>query len=391
MAIQREQGTDFQFDFRLAAAVIATVAVFSITLGLSYPLLTLILESRGISPLMIGLNAAMSPLGIILSAPIIPQLARKIGAGRLAIGFGVTNAAIFLSLALIDSLPYWFFGRLILGASANGLFVLSETWVNLLATERVRGRVMAVFATTTALGFGAGPLVLVITGSETILPFLIGGLTMVSAVIVIFLVRRRLPEAQSDQPATILMFARLAPILLFAAGAFALFDQGVLVMLPLFLIENGKSEQFTAMALTVLILGNVFLQVPIGWAADRLGREPLLITCTLLTALIGFLFPLTLAVDALFWLAVFVWGSTAFGIYTLSLAELGSRFRGTMLIAGNAAFGLMWGVGGIGGTPIIGGSMELFGPSALPIFMGIVFTCLLALVARASTKRTASA
>ena len=61
--------------------IIATVSVFAIAQGLSYPLLSFILQRQGVSPSMIGLSAAMTPIGFIVSSPLIPALARRFGAG----------------------------------------------------------------------------------------------------------------------------------------------------------------------------------------------------------------------------------------------------------------------------------------------------------------------
>jgi hypothetical protein len=44
--------------------------------------------------------------------------------------------------------------------------------------------------------------------------------------------------------------------------------------------------------------------------------------------------------------------------------RLGERFTGAALIAGNPAFAAMW--GGLMGTPLIGGAMQLWGPIGLP-------------------------
>lgn len=52
--------------------VIATVSVFAIAQGLSYPLLSFILQRQGVSPALIGLSAAMTPVGFIVSSPLIP-------------------------------------------------------------------------------------------------------------------------------------------------------------------------------------------------------------------------------------------------------------------------------------------------------------------------------
>ena len=67
------------------AGVIATVSVFAIAQGLSYPLLSFILERQGTSSALIGLSAAMTPLGMIASAPLIPSLGRRFGAGATAL------------------------------------------------------------------------------------------------------------------------------------------------------------------------------------------------------------------------------------------------------------------------------------------------------------------
>ncbi len=69
---------------------------------------------------------------------------------------------------------------------------------------------------------------------------------------------------------------------------------------------------------------------------------------------------------------LFVWGAIAFGIYTIALVELGDRFSGALLLAGNGAFGMMWGIGGIFGPPVAGAAMDLIGPEGLPIILGLV-------------------
>ena len=56
--------------WRPFAAVIICLMVFDVTMGLSYPLLSLLLEGRGVSPFLNGLNASMLPLGLVLSAPL---------------------------------------------------------------------------------------------------------------------------------------------------------------------------------------------------------------------------------------------------------------------------------------------------------------------------------
>ena len=86
----------------------------------------------------------------------------------------------------------------------------------------------------------------------------------------------------------------------------------------------------------------------------------------------------------LIWPLIFLWGAASFGLYTLALVSLGARFSGSMLVAGNAAFAVMWGIGGIAGPSVTGFVMDAFGAEGLPITLGLL--CLV-LAAAAIARR----
>ncbi|WP_457814124.1 hypothetical protein [Sinorhizobium meliloti] len=56
----------------------------------------------------------------------------------------------------------------------------------------------------------------------------------------------------------------------------------------------------------------------------------------------------------------------------MSLIQLGERFTGQSLIAGNAAFAFVWGIGGIVGSPATGLAMQLIGHQGLPLSLGLL-------------------
>ena len=147
------------------AGVIATVSVFAIAQGLTYPLLSFILQRQGVSPSLIGLSAAMTPVGFIVSSPLIPWIARRFGAGRAgarlcrAVGAGAS-----CSIGWTQDVYAWFPLRFLLGLVTNPLYVLSEVWMIALAPPARRGRVMGIYTTIISAGFAAGPLCLLIVG-----------------------------------------------------------------------------------------------------------------------------------------------------------------------------------------------------------------------------------
>jgi MFS family permease len=61
-------------------AAIATVAACDMALGLTLQLIPLIQDKLGTPAWLIGLAAAMGPLGILLAGPLLPNLIKKSGA-----------------------------------------------------------------------------------------------------------------------------------------------------------------------------------------------------------------------------------------------------------------------------------------------------------------------
>ncbi|HWL71754.1 MAG TPA: MFS transporter [Geminicoccus sp.] len=366
---------------RLVFVVILMASVFAMAQGLSYPLLAFILERQGVPPALIGLNTAMTPIGIIASSPLIPWFARRLGAAWLALCSALALAALLLTIGAWQSLPVWFVARFLLGFVVNGLFVTSETWVNLLAPPDRRGRLLGIFASSLSAGFALGPFTLTLTGTEGWPPFLVGVVVFLATALILFLARRRLPEIHGGhdggehdgQMGSVLAFLPLAPFLLLSIGVVAAFDQSVLALLPSYGMSFGMPETSMATALGILIVGNILFQIPIGWLADRWSRRGTSLLLCGLTVLGALLLPLVIRTEALTYAMFFLWGSAAFGLYTVALIELGERFTGSMLLAGNAAFSLMWGIGGMVGPPLAGLAMTGFGPNGLPLAMGALY------------------
>ena len=369
-------GTDGPIRWKSFATVIICLMVFDVTMGLSYPLISLLLESRGFSPVIVGLNASMMPLGLVLCAPFFPRLAERFGPWRFAVGCIAATAILLTLIKVSDTLAAWFVLRFLLGVVQGGLFAISEVWINQLASGRNRGRMIAIYAALLSLGFGSGPFLLPTTGIEGWPPFLLGITFTTSCLVFMIFARRSLPPFQAERRASFLAFLPLAPTLLLAAFLLGVFDTSTLSLFPLYGLGRGLDEGTASYLLGVLIVGNVVLQFPLGWLADIFGRRRALNACALLTALGALTLP---AARGTFWQwpLVLVWGTTGFGIYTLALADLGDRFTGSELLAGTAALTAMFGLGGIAGPTLGGAAMDQFGPEGLPALVGIAYALLL--------------
>ncbi len=354
------------------AGIIATVTVFAMAQGLTYPLLSFILERQGVISGLIGLSAAMTPLGFIVSAPVIPALSRRIGGGRLAILCSILAAVSLTGIASIQQVWAWMPLRFLLGAFANPLYVISETWLLAVTPARRRGRIMGLYSSVVSGGFAIGPLTLGLAGTEGWPPFLIGIAAFLLCGLIVLAVSRRLPDMPQEGEATsVAAVFVLAPLLLFAVFVAAGFEQILLALFAVYGAALASPEQHIAALITCFIAGNAALQIVLGRLAEQFGSRPTLLFCALASLAGSLLLPVAFG-TWLIWPLFFLWGGVSFGLYTLSLIQLGERFTGQSLIAGNAAFALVWGLGGIAGSPATGLAMQMIGHHGLPLSLGLL-------------------
>lgn len=353
-------------------AAIACVTVFDITLGLSFPLFSLILEDRGYSMSVIGLNASFGPLGVLAAGPVIPHLTGRFGSKRVAQVCCLLVALVLLSFRVVETLWFWFPLRFLLGALACTLFAVSESWIVRTAEGPYRGRITAVYASILSGGFAIGPAILPFTGFQGWAPFLIGAGIMLIAVLPITYVDIDDRLGDGERPGSFFAFFPQAPVLLLGVGAFALLDAAVLSMLPLYALRHGLSVDMAALALTVLIGGNLLLQLPIGWIGDHLPKRRVMLGCSVITGVSAALWPASMGTPFM-WPILILIGACGFGIYTMAIAILGERYKGAALVAGAAAFAAMWGFGGMVGPTLAGWAMQIIGPDGFPYMISLVF------------------
>ena len=367
-------------------AAISTITVFGFALGLMFPLLALIMEKRGIDPDIIGYNTAMQPLGIMLSVFTTPILVRKFGAKRATIGAAFATGTVILFYPFLSVFWWWFALRILHGFFVSTLFAISEAWIVKFASGPYRSRILALYTSVLAASFGGGPVLISFTGIDTALPFVIGAAVLAIATIPIFFVKDENIDEEDEDPLSVIGFIRKAPILLIAVGMFAIIDAANLSFLPVYGVKKGLDQATASLALTAFIVGNTFLQFPIGWLADHFKKRWVMAGCGVVTACASALIPLSFE-TWVFWPLLTIAGAASAGIYTVSLAELGERFSGHELVTGTASFSTTWGLGALLGSLIAGWSMQSFGPDGLPYSMALIFALfLLVMVTREVRK-----
>jgi MFS family permease len=378
--------TEWQRHWSLAAAI-ASVTVFGVSIGQSTPLLSLLLEARGVDATVNGLNAAAAFAGVMIGPLLAPYGVRTFGMRNFLLLCFALEIAICPLLMLFRGLGVWFVLRAVSGMFGSSIFTSSEAWINLQAGDAGRGRIVGLYAAALSAGIGVGPLLLTFTGIQGWLPFIANAAVIAIACLPLLVVRdvtRDFGRERNAHPFTMIV---RAPLILASVALFGLYEATLMALLPIWGVRLGYSPNLAASTLSAVYIGSVILQLPIGWLSDKTARLTLLRVCggvglagAVGIAGLGAPTPALLAILA-------VWGGIVTAIYPVALSMAGDRFRGGELVTVNAAMIIAYGLGALVGPGLGGAAMDLWNPQGLLWFFVVLFAAFLASTAIAAPKR----
>ena len=372
------------------AAAIGSIAVFGVGIGLAFPLLSLILEARGTESTLTGLSAAVAAIAVFIAPPLVPGLVRRFGLSRFMLACLVLDAVLFLLMKVFDNVWAWFPLRFGLGAVGGGLFSASEAWISQVADDKNRGRVLGIYAAVLSLGFGAGPLLLPVTGFAGWAPFVANAVIVAVAALPILAGSRLAPDFGAKAAMSSFGLVRRMPVIALAIALYGLFEAAIMALLPVYGVRSGLAPSLASVMLTGIALGQIALQYPIGWLSDHWSRQGMLRLCTAAVGLGALALPFAVQAPWPVVALLFFWGGLAGGLYPVALTMVGERFRGSELVAANAAVVMLYGLGAVAGPALGGGAMDLWNPHGLPAAIALIFlaftAALLVLHQRARTQ-----
>ena len=134
--------------------------------GLLQPVLTIRMEQAGQSSAMIGVVVSVWSLAIIVGGPLYPKIIYKLGIKpSLVSGLALTGCLILL-FPLSNNPFVWALFQFLLGLAFGHFWVVSEAWLNTLASDERRGLTASLYIVSLALGGSIGPLLINLVGYQ---------------------------------------------------------------------------------------------------------------------------------------------------------------------------------------------------------------------------------
>ena len=365
---------------RSLAGVIAAMAVVNLVYGITFPLLALVLDSQNVSTSLIGFSTVVQAGAVLAIAPFAPGLMTRFAPARLMQTMLVALALLFIIAGLYPNVWFWFPLRLLIGAATALLWIASEALINELAVERWRGRIIAIYVSVGAAGFALGPLLLIITGSEGLTPFVTTSLMILLAGLPLFFVTRRRMDYPEGGNQGIWRVFLLTPVIMLANVVYAAGAESMLTFFPLYGMHFGMTKEFTLGLMAIMGAGSMILILPLGWVADHVNRMGMLVFILLITMAGLLAMPYALQLEPwLVFLFVFTFGGVEGMIYALGVILIGERFSGAQLATATTAFSACWGAGTMLGPLLVGVGMDSLGNGSMVLVIFAIFAVYLPL------------
>jgi MFS family permease len=143
--------------------------------------------------------------------------------------------------------------------------------------------------------------------------------------------------------------------------------QTILVLLPIYALRLGASEDRAIQYLMVCMLGGIPLQLVIGYLLDRVGAEAVLILACITLAPTLPILAWVVDEPAAAWPLLVVIGASSAAVYTSGIAAVSGSFNATEMPSGTATFNVLWFVGAVAGPSVAGYAMTLWDPHGMAV------------------------
>ena len=152
-------------------SLLAATAILLLGSGLLGTLVALRAGAESFPQPMIGLIMSGFFMGYVLGSYLCPHVIRNIGHIRSFSAFAAMGCVSVLLHGLIIDPVVWLLLRIITGICMLGMYLVIESWLNTLATNKTRGSLFAIYMAINLLALGISQYLLLIYEIQSLAPF----------------------------------------------------------------------------------------------------------------------------------------------------------------------------------------------------------------------------
>jgi MFS family permease len=236
----------------------------------------------GIRSELVGLPTAVSSLisasyyiGFLIGSRLTLAGLGRVGHIRVYSALASTLAAAMIAVGITHNAPSWALLRLATGVCTAGLYVVAESWLNDLATNENRGRLMAVYSVVTIAFFGAGQVMVSGFDSRLVTGYALAAIITSLAVAPVSLSEAAVaPSLEETEHISLRELAKVVPTGVGSVLLIGVTHGAMAGMIAVYATRVDLSVGRIGLFVALLSVGGVLLQWPIASASDDLDRRP---------------------------------------------------------------------------------------------------------------------
>jgi MFS family permease len=330
---------------------------------------------EGFGTTVTGLLMSAYFLGFLAGSTLTPGLVARVGHVRV---FGalasLASSAVLIHAVQVDPVT-WTAMRILFGFCYAGLYVVAESWLNEISTNRTRGQILSIYMIISMGGMAIGQGLLNTADPESTRLFIVISVLVSVALVPMLLSGVSTPPIRPAAGMPIRELYRISPLgivgMMVGVAAWASFFS----MGAVYAAQIGLSVAEISAFMAAMLIGAVVLQWPIGRLSDIFDRRTVFAITALLVAVASGLIAFAEDGPRLWlYLAAALFGGVAVPLYSLAVAHTNDYLEPHQIVAASGTLVLMAGIGATTGPIGAALLMDWIGPDGLLLWCALTST-----------------
>jgi len=255
----------------------------------------------------------------------------------------------------------WTAMRFVTGLCMAGQYVVAESWLNDLATNETRGRLLAIYMVVVSAGYGLGQLLLGTSSAAGFDLFAVASILTSLAVVPVALSESSAPPYRAPSRVSLRELASLVPTGVISALLVGVAHGALTGMGALYAARAGLSSGQIALFMGAPMAGGVAFQWPISAASDDVDRRAVAVVVAGAAAATAVLLALARPAGWTTYLMMLVLGGLSYPLYSLAAAYTNDWTEPEQMMAVASQLVTVYGAGAFLGPVLAGALMGAFG------------------------------
>ncbi|NNE96779.1 MAG: MFS transporter [Acidimicrobiales bacterium] len=346
--------------------------------GLQSSLVGLRAESEGFGTTVVGIVMSLYFVGFLFGTRVANKALLNVGHIRVFAALASIASSSVLVYTLAVHPVTWGLMRFATGMCFAGLYVVVEGWLNDMATNANRGRILAMYMVISIGGVGAGQLFLNSNARDSSQLFIVSSILVSLALVPVALSGASAPPGRVTPTLPLRRIWALVPTGLITSFLSGIANGALFGMGAAYASAAGLSPGAIGFFVLMPMIGGVAFQFPIGALSDRLPRRGVIFAVTAVGVAVPLIHQGVEPGGTASYALMLALGGVMFPLYSLGIAYTNDWLPSEEIVGAAGQLVFTNGLGAVAGPFLAAGLISAFGNQAFFLAIAAAHGILLA-------------